>query len=230
MKKGFLIGVLIVASLTVITARQKGQSVDDIKTGRVLSQRTTVITNGVSSTPTSFQLALNNASVPGGIVLVPSCTDFQRYKLEPHGASLRDALDAIVAADPQYKWEANDQIINLLPRNSYPALLNTRIALFKIENAQNVNSVLDQLLATPEVRKAIVNLNLGSHLFRGGLGYFDPESVHKKEVSRKITISRNNATVRDILNDAARADGNAVWTYSEYKCGRNVFSLDFRVN
>jgi len=76
-------------------------------------------------------------------------------------------LEAITAADPQYKWQVEDDVVNLFPRNGDPALLNTRIQKFEAKQI-DVDQALGLLLSSPEVQKREADLNL-ARLLRGGL-------------------------------------------------------------
>ena len=65
----------------------------------------------------------------------------------------REALDTIVEADPRYRWQLVDEVVNLLPADGEPALLNTRISKFRVTDVTSALDALSQLLALPEVKK-----------------------------------------------------------------------------
>src|SRR5215207_6690526 len=112
---------------------------------------------------------LSAAGVPGGIVKVPACEERVRAWFTPHGAKLRNVLDSVVSTDPEYLWDVEEGVVNLLPRGGEPAFLKLRVPRFKAEEVGTLNEALDQLLATPEVRGGVQNLALGPQVFRGGV-------------------------------------------------------------
>lgn len=228
MKKFIILTALVaMAALSAFALGQIGQ----IQTGPTAEQPLNRQIGGVperSTTRAAFKVALNTARVPGGMVTASSCDTESHYTLALSGAPLRDVLDAIVATDARYSWEIENGVINLVPRTGIPAFLNQRITEFKVENAETVYEALDRLLALPEVQRSINELNLGSRLFRGGLGYFEPPQMAERS-SRRLTVNRQNITLREALNAIARAQGNAVWSYTEHRCGLNAFSIDFLV-
>lgn len=180
-----------------------------------------------ATTTTFFKSALRAANIPGGIVTLSQCKNEMRHTITPSDSSLRSVLDAIVVADPQYKWVDDNGVINLIPRGTEPAILNIRIAKVNIKNAETVHQALDELMSLPELRKRASELNSGSQVFRGGLGYFDSSKRDKNGNAKQISIVKANTTLREVLNDIARVHGSAVWSYTEYQCGSNAYSLSF---
>ena len=95
---------------------------DDLKGRQIrmdLHQVTTV--NALTS-------ALNAAHVPGGIITRTTCGAEERRDLTPLGPTLRDALDSIVVANPQYRWYLDKDAVNLVPSSDEPTLLDVVIA------------------------------------------------------------------------------------------------------
>ncbi|MCP9495953.1 MAG: hypothetical protein MSG64_16010 [Pyrinomonadaceae bacterium MAG19_C2-C3] len=218
--------LIMLIALTTLALNRKNQNLTEDRSQMLLNRPTTMVTQGISTTRSSFLYALSGAKAPGGIVAVLSCDPPQRFALSPSNSSLQGALDAVVIADPQYRWQVDEGIVNLLPSGSAPALLNLRIANFNVE-AVTVDEALGQLLATPEMRKGVGELNASSQIFRGGLGYFDPAKPNKDRSVQKISLTLENITVREVLNAIARAHGSAVWSYTELHCGTKRFELKF---
>lgn len=169
--------------------------------------------------------ALINAGAPGGVATVYDCSPPATYSFTPRDSSLNGVLDSIVSADPRYRWEVRDRLINVLPRSGLPPFFAVRIPKFEISGAKTPNEALFQLLAIPEVRQA--QLNLGRHAVQGGVYPFCPQGCLGKN-TKEISVSLKDVTVREALNAIARADGSAVWRFSRWECsGRKSFSLDF---
>jgi hypothetical protein len=169
---------------------------------------------------------LSTAGVPGGIVKVPACEERARAVFTSQGATLRNVLDSAVSSDPEYLWDVEEGVVNLLPRGGEPSFLKLRVRQFKAEEVGTLNEALDQLLATPEVRRGVQDPALGVQVFRGGLGYYGSD----ESGGRKFSVSVENATVREALNAIVRAQGKAVWAYTQQQCnGTKSFSIDFLV-
>jgi hypothetical protein len=176
------------------------------------------------STVQAFSKALLQASVPGGIVRMSSCAgDVVIHKWQPLGSSLRNVLDSIEKADPQYRWSMANEVINALPVAGEPALLKTRIGEFKVKKVALASMALSKLMATPEVRDALSHLHLNEALKAGSFPL--PDKARKER-----TVQCGDVTLREALNAIALAFGNAVWFYREDHCnGKDEYSIDFIV-
>lgn len=168
---------------------------------------------------------LVSAGATGGVAVVQDCNEPMRYTFTPGDSSLRGVLETIVSTDPRYVWEIKDDVINLIPRNGEPSFLIVRVSKLEINQAETPNEALSQLLATPEVRQA--QLNLGRRFVQGGIYPFNPQDSVPKE-AKKISVNLKDTTVREALNTIARAHGDAVWMLTQGQCnGRKLFSIDF---
>jgi len=197
---------------------------------QLLDRQVATHLSGLTTTDALVRV-LSVAGVPGGVVRKSRCDAPPKYRLSPAGSSLRDALEAIVSNDPQYKWQIEDGVVNLLYRNTNPTFLNLRIARFNAKNVRTVNEALDLLLRTPEVQNGVARLHIGTQLFRGGLGYYGLPSGNRGDNNQKFTVDLKNVTLREALNAIARAHGRAIWAYTQGDCnGRKFFSLDFSPN
>lgn len=168
--------------------------------------------------------ALMDAGAPGGVVTVTGCTEDVTHSFTPGDSSLRGVLDSIVSTDPRYRWELTDHLVNVIPSNGLPPFFKVRMAKFDVRKAETPNTALFELLAVPEVRQA--KLNLGRHGVQGGVHVFCPGCPPPK--TKKISVNLKGVTVREALNAIARADGSAVWRFSQRECGaQKSFSLEF---
>ena len=161
------------------------------------------------------------SQVPGGVAYLPQEQNELRFNKALSNPTYRDVFNAIVAADPRYKWEVMDGTINFVPVNNYPELLNTPISEFNAEGAYNLQLIkaLEQL---PEVQQRAKEL-----------GFCTADCPRLASTARLssatlVTIHCANMTLRDILNSIVRANGNAVWSYSEEtRDGKKFFHLNF---
>src|SRR5207249_2918348 len=80
----------------------------------------------------------------------------------PAGLSLGQVLNSLVATDPSYRIIVENGTVNLMPSDSEPSLLKTRISKFEIENVNvsNTISALNALLELKEVKDAIAETHL----------------------------------------------------------------------
>lgn len=151
---------------------------------------------------------LITSKTPGGIVSLSQTDEETHFSLMSSGLVLRNVLDAIVAVEPRYRWEIERDVINFLPVEEYPLMLNVVIPEFRVENI-NRFKVIDALDVIPELQNQATALgysNFTEPRVRccGGLGGTETFSLHLR-----------NATLREVLNALVRAQGYARWSYSE---------------
>lgn len=200
---------LLVASLSG-QIKQKGQSSmsDNVLRRPVRGDELAQLT-----TPDAFYSSLDRPGVPGGIVRVLNCqTDSFKQAWRPRNSPLSQVLNTLVAGDPRYRWEVEGGVVNLLPANGEPALLQTRINKFSAKEVSSASVALDRLLALPEVKKQMHKL----HLEPGVALVIQLSEPHP----RKFSVSSDGGTLRQALNAVAREQGREVWQYVETHCGR----------
>ena len=172
-----------------------------------------------------FTSALSTTNVPGGMVKLNNCNPIA--VLKPWQArifTLRDALDSIIHAEPDYRWFINDGVINLMPKGEEPTLLQVRINRLNVKDAESIYLPLSKLMSLPEVRESIAQLGLSEapHLLIGGIS-LRPDRP-------RYTIDCQNVTLKEALNTIVRTHGRAVWKYEETRCNsKTEFSIDFVV-
>jgi hypothetical protein len=164
-----------------------------------------------------FLNLLRGTGLHGGFVEIARCSDLPKGRLDiKRGASIQQAMDALVAANPGYQWDLKDGVVNLMPRGSAP-LLHTKIARFQM-SATDRESLLaiGDVLALPEVRnrEAALGLTEGP----GQVGLFGGEShpAAKKPVPFQVNVQ--NLMLQDVLNAIAQATPRGVWLYHETDC------------
>lgn len=184
-------------------------------------------TRGTVTTREALLGVLRGQGVPGGLAL-PSQCDGEARQAVPAGSSLAELLDSLVAAAPQYRWQSENGVINVLP-SGVPPLLNLRLARFRAEGVTSPGEALVRLFESPEVQEAMTRPAVGARLFRGQGGHYEPEHTASGG-GKTLSVSVDNVTVREALNAIAREHGRAMWTFRQVNCrGVNAFELDFSV-
>jgi hypothetical protein len=173
------------------------------------------------TTTEAFSRALHFAGAAGGVVRTIGCEPEPASRaVEFGGLPLREVLDSIVSADPSYRWETDNDAINLIPISGEPELLKLHINRFKAENVISAQVALDQLLALPEASNRMAELRLS----RGLQLLVIPSAPNQPTFS----VHCRNTTLRSTLNAIASAKGHAVWSYTERHCkGINEVGITF---
>ena len=116
----------------------------------------------LGSPPLSVNLAIQTAILEsgsaGGAVILQGCAESSDSVVRFQGGTLREALDDIVTADPDYGWEVKDGVVNLTPVQGVPDLLTLRIGALDTGDATSVRTAETFLFALPEVRERAAEL------------------------------------------------------------------------
>ena len=173
-----------------------------------------------------FLDVLRNTGARGGFAQFVGCTDLPKGHLDvKKGITVRDAMDALVAANPGYQWDMEDGVVNLMPRRGVP-LLNTIITKFHMEATdQEAHVFFQDLLTVPEVQQREAALGL-----KKGLGQGGPTSVPKHPVPKKhlpVSINVQNLTLQESFNKIVGVLPKGVWLYYETDCnGAKTYIVD----
>ena len=183
----------------------------------------------LGSSPLSVNLAIQTAilgsGTAGGAVITQGCAEPSDSVVRPQGGTLREVLDDIVTADPDYRWEVKDGVVNLVPVKGVPDLLTLRISVFDSGDATDVRTAETFLFALPEVRQREAELGfdraiLGSGLSSGVPGAAPPPGL--------LNVRLEDVTLLEALNALVRAHRHGVWLYYETHCkSNNHFSINF---
>jgi hypothetical protein len=173
------------------------------------------------TTRNAFQGALGLARVPAGVATVFGCQEDPPQQLfRGVGQKVSDVMDQLVSMDPKYRWEMDDGVINLLPVAGEPALLRTQIPAFDADDITSAWAVVGKIEQAQEVRKAMGDMELS-----WGLKVF---STLFSPNPKKFSVHFKGGSVREALNAAARAEGSAIWDYTEKHCnGKNEVVISF---
>jgi hypothetical protein len=176
----------------------------------------------------AFQELLLNSELPGGIAELPDFSEKSKYKFKPLTLKLEDLLNALVYAEPKYRWSESGGVLNLAPDEDLP-LLNTVIAEFNVKDA-TVIEIVEALKANTEFKDATRRLNFGPRIRKDddGYGFIMGASGKPPTPAKKVSIRMQHSTVRQILNEVVRQEGLGIWSYrqSTRLDGTRWFDLD----
>jgi hypothetical protein len=162
--------------------------------------------------------ALSTAGVPGGIATVTGCGEDVRYAFPSSGPTLPDALNAIVASNPQYAWRLENGLVNVSPRSGDPLFLARRISQLKVSEARSLDEALSEILALPEVQRRVVQLHMSEGYRRIGMSDLNRPGSPRITNEQRYSLSLSHVTLREALNAIARLHRRAVWEYRERHC------------
>lgn len=160
---------------------------------------------------------LNGTGLHGGFAEIADCSGLPMGRLHiKKGVTVRQAMDALVAANPGYKWSLQDGAVNLMPRDGVP-LLRTKIVKFQMNATDNaIPALLQEVLKLPEIRKGEAALGIKEGPGQGGGFAVDMHPAPKRPVPVQIEVQ--NVTLQDAFNKIVHASPKGVWVYSETDC------------
>lgn len=173
-----------------------------------------------------FLYLLRGTGLRGGFVEIAACSDFPKGRLQiKPGLTIRQAMDALVAANPSYEWELKDGVVNLMPQGGAP-LLHTRIAKFQIDATdRETEAIFQDMLRFPEVRESEASLGLQQGMSGGGLSGGKVNPFPKEPVP--IHIDLHNLSLLTAFNKIVQASPKGVWIYHETDCnGAKTFTVE----
>jgi hypothetical protein len=172
----------------------------------------------IGSSPLSlnsaFQSAILGSGAAGGEMLIQGCAEPSAVVRPQEGSPLREILEDIVTADPNYVWEVKDGVVNLLPAKGVPDLLTLRISSFDTGDAGSVTTAKTFLFALPEVRKRAAELGFDQAVSGSGPYGVVPGAPPPP----KVNIHLQDVTLLEALNALVRAHKHGVWIYREIDC------------
>lgn len=172
----------------------------------------------------AIQTAIHGSGTAGGAVITQGCAEPSESIVRFHGITLREVLDDIVTADPDYRWEVKDGVVNLIPAKGVPDLLTLRISAFDSGDATDVTTATTFLFALPEVRERAVELGFDQAIYGSGLSAIAPGAPPPP----KLDVRVQDVTLLEALNALVRANRHGVWIYCEIHCkSTNHFDINF---
>jgi hypothetical protein len=223
MNKFYKFVVIAIANLLILTVSSFSQVTEQKdKVGLLKTQK---IKNSCRMMQDFFLDSLVLANKPGGLIMTKdSCAEATTLsESKSNDLSLNEKLNLITQINPNYSWKDEEGVINLVPSEYKPELLNVQISSFKTTDGYNLNQLIGELLSLPEVIKALEKSNLRRGVQFGGLT--SPPS--KKP---KYDLILRDKTLQQLLNEIVVKRGRGVWVYSESNYnGVDTFTLDFLV-
>lgn len=131
----------------------------------------------------------------------PTPDSFPRVKqhwftVKAENERLENVLDMIVKQMPNYKWEINDDVVNIYPIQGrdkrYEKLLNTKIESFTYQKTNPIAFIRKEILDLPEVKKFLDENNMLSTTARRYADYTNRGLPNEMKFS--------DLTFRDLLN------------------------------
>jgi hypothetical protein len=134
-------------------------------------------------------------------------------------------MDALVAANPGYKWELRDGVVNMVPISGAP-LLNTRISRFEMAATEmQIPAVVEDVLRLPEVRERETAIGVKEGPGQGGLSSGEVHPIPRQPVP--VHVDLENLLLQDAFNKIVRVSPKWIWIYHENSCnGAKTFIVE----
>jgi hypothetical protein len=119
---------------------------------------------------------------------------------------LEEVFDEIVRQMGNYKWEINDDVVNIFPvkgRNKkFEELLGMNVSRFTLEKGKTVDDITKNIMALPEFVSFMNKNKLRFNGLRSGNFDFVTEAQYGRVINEGMDFS--NLTFRDLLNKATK--------------------------
>lgn len=177
---------------------------------------------------------LRDTGILAGIAQVfPRCSDQSEIHLKVElGRTIRQGLDALVAADPQYQWMLKDGLVIVTPKAGVPPFLATKFHSFKWSGTDNaVPAVpMNLLIDSPEMRRRTAKFGLTPAVRQGpGTTAVPIHPVPRTPLPIKVNLK--NLSLMDAFSAIIRVYGHGMWVYTEDGCspdGSKRFTIESR--
>lgn len=120
--------------------------------------------------------------------------------------SLKDVFDEIVRQMENYKWEINDEVVNIFPtkgRNKkFEELMKMNVGSFRFEKGKTVDDVTKKILALPEFGSFMAKNKLRFDGMRTGNFDFITEAQYGRLINEDLDFS--DLTFRELLNKVTK--------------------------
>jgi hypothetical protein len=217
--------VLLAVATGVTSSFDQAPVLQDKAESEILKREISLPEFRYSETPAIIQKALLKAHLPGGIVTVNCSENRRQYALSTPRISIRKLLFAMEQLDPEYTWQFSNGVVNLLPQQGIPELLETRFSEFNVQGVTSYEA-LNALLEGQETKRKMAVLGLDKAVISLSIPtYYDPEHS-TPENSFRFDLNLQNVTFRQILNEIVTKEGHKIWVYMERRCGEEtLFSV-----
>jgi len=194
--------VSLFVALLIVNGITHGQSIDS-----KLAKQVDFIPQNSSVLEQLTEIA-QHYQIPMGIewIEVPKVEKSQIEKRE--NMTVENLIKSVLSQSQGYKMKKKNGLVHIYPSfyvKDEKNILNLRLAHYQIDNANLYDASLRLRLET--LKKLNPERYKGG--WNGGYGYGTPRS-DGFDISN-ITLSIRNSTVREILNNLIKLNGNALW-------------------
>lgn len=168
---------------------------------------------------------LLDTAIPAGVVqLFPNCASESEIHLKVGPAeTVRQALDALVTANPLYRWMLRDGLVIVSPSAGAPSILKTKVRAFRWSGTTHDGAPsvpLNKIIQMPEIRRQFGELRLSPGVHQGP-GTQEVEINPVPRPATPIDINVQNLSLMDAFSAVIRAYGHGRWIYTETKCNQD---------
>jgi hypothetical protein len=135
--------------------------------------------------------------------------------IDVRDATLKDVLDAVVRARPEYRWRQAGDFIDVYPAEGASPLLDTQVGIFHL-SASRWAEAADALLNLPDVQSRVAAL---------GLTRREPGRAASASGGEVFSLHLERVPVRTALHEMTRRSGGHFWAFRQDADGAKSFSL-----
>jgi hypothetical protein len=177
-----------------------------------------------------FGSLVREVGLAGGVAIThEDCSHGQEGAVSvPAGTSFDAALGQVVRNKSMSEGEPRVGVANLLPASGPPPLLLVHIREFEWDRTAPVREVINRLRQLPEVSGETLRLGLREAPIEGGMSVICIQGdCSQQPKPLPVLESEEGEALITMLNRIVQAHRGSVWSYSEYRCGKDtLFSLD----
>jgi hypothetical protein len=168
----------------------------------------------------AFGQVLMAARLPGGGAFAYGCEESAQTPMSiPSTYSLAFSFDLLTAASPAHTWAVRDGVVNLLPKQNLPAILNAPIEQFAWDTTDPAITSAGRVFALSTIKHRLAELGLIGGVDASGLRR-PPRVVDGiPQIPKGREWKVENVTLLTALNRIAASYGDARWWYEERTCG-----------
>jgi hypothetical protein len=225
----FILGAIVALPMVPITARP--QTPQDLGDAQILALPIPHDVDFTGPPQQTIWWVLHDMGISLGIVQeFQGCSNDSQVRLKvKKGTTLREAMDAVVASNSDYRWRLLDHVVNLEPKGGIPAILTTKLHSVRLHTFDNwtPSAGMFELFKMPEIRRRLDELKVkeGAQTGDGPMTisiYPNPSPPQP----RRIDINLQDVSVQSVFNAIVRSHGNGTWMYSEIECnGEKTFTI-----
>ncbi len=168
-----------------------------------------------ASVDLAFETAMLGSRTPGGAAITEGCPQPSESAVRFRGTTLREVLDDIVTAHPDYVWAVREGVVDLVPAIGVPDLLKLQIPAYDSGDATSLATAGTYLLALPVVRERAEEMGFSLAAFGSGPIAVVPGALPAR---RLFNVQLRDMTLLEALNALVRANGRGIWIYHQTYC------------